>query len=115
MKYFVDEVKRKASHSTCYFEFQKGYYHDACWLKDSISLSDTMWDEYHLSDLLGAVIKEFDYYGITTITKEQWDEIVKLSLESKQSEPVRNEIITEAAPWVNECLKEYDVFTILGM
>lgn len=56
MKYFVDEEKRKASHSTCYFEFQMGYYHDKCWLSDSISISDSLWDEYHLSDLLNCAL-----------------------------------------------------------
>lgn len=112
MKYFVNEEKRKASHSTCYFEFQKGYYRNKCWLPDSISISDTLWDEYHLSDLFGCVIKKFDYYGKTIVTKEQWDEILKLSQESGK---IWGEVIAEAIPWVNECFKKYDVFTIMGM
>jgi len=112
MKYFVDEKQRKASQSSCYFEFQKGYYHDECWLPDSISISDTLWDEYGLSDLIGSVIKEFDYYYMTTVTKAQWDEIVK---SSQKPGTLWGEIIGEAAPWVAECFKEYDVFTIMGI
>lgn len=112
MKFFVTEEKRKESQSTCYFEFQRGYYHGECWLKDSINISDTLWDEYHLSDLIGCVIKDFDYYGITIVTKDQWDGITKIS---KESECIWYEVIKDAIPWVIECFKNYDVFTILGM
>lgn len=112
MKFFVDEEKRKASHSTCYFEFQKGYYHDKCWLSDSISISDTLWDEHRLSDLIGRVIKDFDYYGTTVVTKAQWDEIMKLSQEAGT---LWGEVIAEATPWVNECFHKYNVFTIMGI
>lgn len=112
MKFFLNEEKRQASHSTCYFEFQKGRYKDKCWLPDSISISDTLWDKYNLSNLISSVIKDFDYYGITTVTKNQWDEIIKLSQESGE---VCGEVIAEAIPWANECYEKYDVFTILGM
>ncbi len=112
MEFFVNENKRKISGNTEYFEFQKGQYHDKCWLPDSISISAALWDKYNLSDLIGSVVKNFDYYGITTVTKEQWAEIVKISQESWT---IQNKIIAEALPWVNECFKEYDVFTILGL
>ena len=112
MKFFVDEEKRKASHSTCYFEFQKGCYNNKCWLADSISISDSLWDEYRLSDLIACVIKDFDYYGTTTVTKNQWNEIIKLS---QKSGTIWEEVIAEAIPWVSECFKMFDVFTILGM
>ncbi|MCD7748336.1 MAG: hypothetical protein LUI61_08415 [Firmicutes bacterium] len=112
MKYFVDEVKRKETHSTCYFEFQRGYYHDKCWLEDSISIRDTLWDEYHLSDLISCVIDDFDYYGVTIVTKNQWGEITKIS---ENSGLIWHEVIAEAAPWVTECFKKHDVFTILGI
>ncbi len=112
MNFFVDEETRKASHSTCYFEFQMGYYHDKCWLPDSISISDSLWNEYHLSDLIGCVIKDFNYYGITIVTKTQWDEMVRLS---QKSGVIWEKVIVEAVPWVNECFKKHDVFTILGI
>jgi len=79
MKYFVSEEERKASHSTCYFEFQEGYYHDKCWLPNSISMKCELWDEYKLSKLINDVVEKFDYYGITVVTKEQWEVIVNHS------------------------------------
>ena len=42
MKYFVDETERKASGSTCYLEWQKGYHHDECWLSDSTFISRSL-------------------------------------------------------------------------
>lgn len=112
MKYFVNEAVRKASHSTCYFEFQKGYNHDKCWLQDSISISADLWDEFDLSTLIGGIIGDFDYFGITVVTKNQWDKIVENSRDAGSN---WENIIAEAIPWVNDCFEEYDVFTIMGM
>lgn len=112
LKYFVSEEERKASHSTCYFEFQQGYYHGQCWLSNSLCISDTLWDKFDLSKLFERVIGEFDYYGTTVVTKEQWYDIVKISQDSHSS---WCEIITEAIPWADRCLKVHEVFTILGI
>lgn len=112
MIFFVNEDQRKTSGSTCYLEFQKGNYNDKCWLPDSISIYCELWDEHNLSDLFTHVVKDFDYFGTTKISKKQWKEIVKLSKESHQ---IWQEIIAEADLWVKECFKEYDIFTIIGM
>ena len=93
MKYFITEEERKTSGSTCYFEFMKGRYHDKCWLPDSISISDELWDEVGLSKLISGVIGCFDYYGVTVINKHQWGEIVK---NSKGSDPIIEDVITSA-------------------
>lgn len=112
MKYFVNEEERKSSHSTCYFEFQKGYYHDKCWLEDSISIHDELWNKFNLSELISGVIENFDYYGTTVVTKSQWNTIVK---NSKEADPVWEDIIAEVIPWADHCFEEYEAFTILGM
>lgn len=112
MKYFVNEAVRKASHSSCYIEFQKGLYHDKCWLQDSVSISDTLWNEFNLSTLIGSVIVDFDYYGITVVTKNQWNKIVENSREAGSD---WENIIAEAISWVNDCFEEHDVFTIPGI
>ena len=49
---------------------------------------------------------------MTEISRNQWEEIVKLSKEPNQ---IWKEIIAEADLWVKECFKNYDVFTIIGM
>lgn len=112
MKYFINEQKRKESGSTCYFEFQKGYYHNKCWLNDSISISDTLWDEFNLSELFSSVIYNFDYYGLNVVNKKQWDNLVKIGQESNS---IWQEVIAEATPWVSICFEENEVFTIMGM
>lgn len=111
MKYFVNETERKASHSTCYFEFQKGHYHDECWLQDSISIRDDLWDELHLTELINGTIRTFDYYGITVVEKSQWDEIV----EHSRTDVSWKDAISDVISWVDECFEEYDAFTILGI
>ena len=109
--YFVDENQRKASQSTSYFEFQKGHY-TTCWCENSINIRTWLWDEYEMSGLIRQVIKDFDYYGITEVTKKQWNRLVELSkATSAKAEP----ILMEAASWAEECFKENEVFTIIGM
>ena len=71
MKYFVNEDQRKNSCSTCYLEFQVRRYHNKCWLDTSISIRDELWNKFHISKLILEVFPEFDFYGITTITKKQ--------------------------------------------
>lgn len=112
MKHFVNEEQRKKSGSTCYLEFQQGYYHDVCWLNTSISLSAELWDHYGMSKLLRDVIPNFDFYEITVVTRAQWEELVKKSQEEIYS---CKEIIAEAAPWAFECFEEHPVFSIIGM
>ena len=112
MKYFVNEEQRKNSHSTCYLEFQAGRYHDKCWLDTSISIRDELWDKYHVSKLIREVIPEFDFYGVTVITKKQWNSIVA---KSQTDECACREIIAEAIPWAEKCFETNDVFTIVGI
>ncbi len=112
MKYFVNEADRKASHSSCYFEFQKGHYHDECWLQDSISISDELWDKFNLSELICSVIGDFNYFGITVVTKNQWNKIVK---NSRGAGLDWEDAIAEVIPWANDCFEEYEVFTIVGL
>lgn len=112
MKYFVDETERKASGSTCYLEWQKGYHHDECWLSDSINIDGYLWDKAALTQFMHQVIKSFDYYDSNVISKKQWEEIVTLS---QTANLLCKDIITEAIPWVTECFEEYEVFTICGL
>ena len=112
MKYFITEEQRKASDSTCYMEFMKGYYNDKCWLEDSINIDAFLWDNLDLSKLIHSVNKDFDYYDLTVITKEQWQEITRISNETSGK---WKEVIDEATPWVEECFREFEVFTISGM
>lgn len=110
--YFVTEDKRAASNHTCYMEFQRGPYRDQCWLADSISIQDILWDAFDLTRLFESVIPDFDYYDTNAVTKAQWEQIVKLC--SKKGS-LWNKVIAEAAPWVEQCFEEYDIFTIVGM
>lgn len=112
IKYFVNETDRKASRSSCYFEFQKGRYNGNCWLQDSLSISDDLWEDLNLSDLFGEIIPKFAYYGCTTVTQKEW---VKLLKRAEESGCLWKEVIEELVPWANECFENNDVFTILGI
>jgi len=112
MSYFINEKERKASHSTCYLEFQEGLYHGSCWLDSSICISDEIWGKYQMSKLILRVVPDFDFYGLTIITKEQWLAIVE---NCKKEDCICKAVIQEAIPWVNKCFENNDVFTICGI
>ena len=112
MQFFIDEKQRKSSHSTCYLEFQKGHFSGEFWLDDSINISGDLWDRYHLSGTFTSVIKGFDYYGITEVTQKQWEKVI---VHCREFNPIGYDVLKEAEPWVSECFKEHDVFTIAGL
>lgn len=111
MKYFVNEEERKASGSTCYFEFQKGKFRNKFWSKDSLCLHADKFDKFMLSELFSNSIENFSYYAPTEVSKEQWDNLVA---KSKENEQWQN-LIEELCPWAEECFSKYSCFTICGI
>lgn len=112
MKYFINEKERKESHSTCYLEFQAGRYHNECWLDSSINISSEIWEQYHMTKFICTFVPNFDYYGITIVTKEQWLIIVDASMKENC---ICKAVILEAIPWASKCFENNDVFTICGL
>ena len=111
MKYFCTETERKASKSTCYFEFQKGHHKGKHWLEDSISIHDDLLSD-EIYQVFVAAIPQFDPFGVTEVTKEQWQQ-VKSRAETVGGEAIA--AITEIEDWVVECFEEEEVFTICGI
>lgn len=112
MKFFVSEKERKASATTCYFEFQKGKYHGKCWESDSVSIRDSVWDEYELSDLFERAVPDFDYFGVTEISPAEWNEILNIC---KTENPKGACVVEDVREWVAECFQNFKCFTICGM
>ena len=59
-----------------------------------------------------AAIPQFDPFGITEVTKEQWQQ-VKSRAESVGGEALV--AIIEIEDWVVKCFEEEEVFTICGI
>lgn len=112
MKYFCTENERKASHSSCYLEFQRGEYSGKHWLADSISLHDDVFQEFHLYSLFRKVIPEFDHYGITQVSQTEWKKLYQLAME--QGGEVQR-IMVELDTLVSNWFQIEDVFTICGI
>lgn len=112
MKYFIDEETRKASRSTCYFEFMIGKYRDKCWLPDSISISADLFDELKLYEVISSVIPSFDYYGLTEISIDDWNKIIdKAHFIGGKTQ----EVFNEANNWAKIVFDSYSVITICGL
>lgn len=110
MLYFSTEVERCG---TCYHEFQKGEWkRKRFWKEDSLLIHDDIYHRLELGKLISGVIAEYDPYGITKVSKEQWDEIYRIA------EEIGGEIfyaISEANVWVCKNFESEEVFTILGI
>ena len=111
MKYFLDEMQRKASGSTRYFEFQKGKQKNKFWLKDSLCLHADTIDSLNLYELFSNSVEDFCYYAITEVSKKQWEVLVAKSKENE----LWNDVIEELAPWAEACFTKHQCFTICGI
>ena len=76
MRYFIPASERQGS---CYFEFQPGRWRGRCWLPGSILLADERWEALRLTELFGGVLPEFDYFGVTPVSRGQWERIAARS------------------------------------
>ena len=112
MNYFCTEKERKASHSTCYLEFQRGEYREKHWLEDSIFLNDDIFHELCLYRLFRKAISDFDHYGITEVDEKQWEILKTMALEQGGE---TKKAIEELSIWVSDCFKEEKIFTICGI
>ena len=109
MKYFVCNSQRDG---TCYHEFYKGKWDGhTFWKADSISLED----DYLFNgfvDAIASVVPNYDPFGETEISIEEWNEIGKIIL-TKDNES--QEIFNEADRWLQKVFEDYTCFTILGI
>lgn len=112
MKYFITEEERRERHSTCFLEFQRGEYDGSCWRTDSLCLDDDIFNAMKLYGLFKSAIADFDHWGITEVTEEQWRELKK-TFDEKGGEYA--ELISELDPWAQDNFSEHMVFTVFGI
>ena len=96
-------------HGTCCFEFQRGAFCGVYWQDTSIYLYADDFDQLCLYKIF---TPEFQYYGETVMTAEQWHQIY-LSAQKVGGEVKK--VIDEIDSWAQECFKAETVFTILGI
>lgn len=111
MKFFEKGIKRGAFH-----EFVQGEWDEDAlifWSDDSLYLHDDVVIDL---ELIGKLFKAagvvFNNYGITKITLDDWNALVK------QANAVGGEIFTlieELRPWAEENFQKNEIFTILGI
>lgn len=110
MKYFISNNER---HSTCYHEWQKGYFDGMTfWKSSSLLLSDDIMCELGLESLFKSVFDDYESYGETEVSKVHWESVLKKATEIGGKIA---ECISEADVWVRETFEEYEVFTMIGL
>lgn len=108
LKYFVENNDRTGSN---YFEFQKGD-KNSCWHEDSLLLHESIMNKFEIFPFFKAVIPKADYYGKTKVYRSQWKQVYTLINDDKAD---LRELFEELKIWVDECFKENDYFSIIGM
>ena len=112
MRYFVSAAAREKSGSTSYYEFQKGAFRNRFWLPDSMYLSAETFDRSDLGRLLRAVLPQFDAFGVSRVTKRQWEALRRMA---ELSEEDTRAMVEELTPWAAACFSACRVFHILGL
>ena len=110
-KYFITDKERKG---TCYHEFYRGKWDGSTFFReDSLLLHDDELSCHRdFRRALKTVIPDYDPYGETVVTKEQWQRIGEiLCSKGKDSQ----DLYKEAYEWVREAFENCGCFTILGI
>ncbi|MBR4344861.1 MAG: hypothetical protein IKP88_19515 [Lachnospiraceae bacterium] len=112
MRFFVTEDERKSIGSTAFIEFQKGEYDGNCWHIDSICMDDDVFGELHLRRFFSMVLPQFDYYGITQVSKLEFEKLKETAVNFSNDVC---ECIKELEGWIGENGDKDILFTICGM
>ncbi len=104
-------IKSQDRDGTCYHEFYRGKWKKDFWNKNSICVKD---DDMTIGfvELIRKFVPSYDYYGITEITLEQWQQIKNEGLLTNDETA---DIIAQAESWMEETFAKHKVFTILGL
>lgn len=102
--------KNSEREGTGYFEFMPGQFADKFWGDDSTYLSIEIFDLAQMERLFKNNIPGFDYYGITQMSRDNWEQLM-INAAEHEAKPVLDEL----APWVREAFQKHDVITILGI
>lgn len=112
MKYFIGEEERQNSGSTCFIEFQKGNYENEVWHIDSLCMDEELFYDLKLRKLFSSVLPQFDYFGITQVSSEQFSKVKDAAVNFS---PETRECISELSEWLENSKNEGVLFTIVGM
>ena len=112
MRFFISEDERKRSGSTAFVEFQKGADDGKCWHIDSISMDEELFSELHLRRFFSKILPEFDYYGITQVTS---DDFSRLKENAADFSLDADACMKELDEWVGENRDSEILFTIYGI
>lgn len=97
---------------TCYFEFQRGRNPGRFWRTSSIYMEDEVFDRLNLPELFAGALPDFDYYGETEVTPEQWD---RIKTGAERMGPQTRAAISELDGWAQACFAQEPVFRVLGL
>lgn len=112
MRYLITEEDRKRTGSSEFIEFQRGKYDGQCWHIDSVYIAEEMFYEMKLRRFFSSVLPQFDYYGLTQVNADEFDELKKAAPGFSNEAA---ECMQELADWIGEAGSEDVVFTICGM
>lgn len=98
----------------CYFEFQKGdfFIEEKHWLESSLFIDEAIVNELNLGTLFCKAISDFNYFGPTKITKDQWLAVKERS--NDMTAQIKN-AINEIDEWAQNCFLTENCFSICGI
>lgn len=115
MKYFLTKQEIRDDYSSDLYEFQTGIWDEEAMVfrkEDSIYLSDSIMYRLEFDLLLLCSIPEYNPFGETSVSKEQWSQIIDMA-EKAGGELL--ELVREADLWAKNVFAEFGVFTIIGL
>jgi len=95
------------------FEFMRGHLKEEHWLESSIYMTEEIFQAANLEEILTTTIGNFNYYGPTEITEQDWNRIRKAADVSNSE--IAKIVISEIDDWSKDCFQTETCFTICGI
>lgn len=94
------------------FELMKGTFSGTHWLEDSLFIPEDLFQQMNLEKLFCLGISSFSYFGITVVTKSEWENVKRIATDTF---PLTIEIVKEIDDWAKVCFETEECFTICGI
>ena len=75
-------------------------------------MEDEVFDRLNLPEPFAGALPDFDYYGETEVTPEQWD---RIKTGAGRMGPQTRAAISELDGWAQDCFAQEPVFRVLGL
>ena len=94
------------------FELMRGSFENLHWLEDSLYITEDVFQKLELDVLFRTCLDEFSYFGVTVVTRTDWDRIKNTA---NHSFPCCSKVLAKIDQWARVGFQTEECFTVCGI